>query len=159
MHGRQLHLTPAAPRPPPPTANKQTLPQNFHRFSGANTLAALVSGASARAAEDAAPEELKDAALAVLRRIHPGVEVPQPVAYTVSQWASGARGAAGGRRGLHGAAQAGCGASFASHWRVVPSRPGMRGAGRTPPAPQAALPTTRLPATSLLMWHLAARPC
>ncbi|PRW44477.1 lysine-specific histone demethylase 1-like protein 3 isoform A [Chlorella sorokiniana] len=61
---------------------------NFHRFSGANTLAALVSGASARAAEDAPPEELRDAALAVLRRIHPGVEVPEPVAYTVSKWAS-----------------------------------------------------------------------
>ena len=64
--------------------------QNFHRFSGANTLAALVSGASARAAEEAAPEELKAAALAVLRRVHPGVEVPEPVAYTVSKWASGA---------------------------------------------------------------------
>ncbi len=65
-------------------------PQNFHRFSGANTLAALVSGASARSAEDAPPEELRDAALAVLRSIHPGVEVPEPVAYTVSKWASGA---------------------------------------------------------------------
>lgn len=64
--------------------------QNFHRFSGANTLAALVSGASARAAEDAPPEELRDAALAVLRRIHPGVDVPEPVAFTVSKWASGA---------------------------------------------------------------------
>lgn len=65
-------------------------PQNFHRFSGANTLAALVSGAAARAAEDAPAEELRDAALAVLRSIHPGVEVPEPVAYTVSKWASGA---------------------------------------------------------------------
>ncbi|KAL4428259.1 hypothetical protein ABPG75_002348 [Micractinium tetrahymenae] len=61
---------------------------NFHRFSGANTLAALVSGAAARAAEDQSPEELKEAAMAVLRRIHPGVEVPEPTAYTVSMWAS-----------------------------------------------------------------------
>ncbi|KAL4433102.1 hypothetical protein ABPG77_006529 [Micractinium sp. CCAP 211/92] len=61
---------------------------NFHRFSGANTLAALVSGAAARAAEQQPAEELKDAAMTVLRRIHPGVEVPEPTAYTVSKWAS-----------------------------------------------------------------------
>lgn len=47
------------------------------------------TGASARAAEEAAPEALKDAALAVLRRVHPGAEVPEPLAYTVSKWASG----------------------------------------------------------------------
>lgn len=28
--------------------------------------------------------------MAVLRRIHPGVEVPEPTAYTASKWASGA---------------------------------------------------------------------
>lgn len=46
-------------------------------------------GSSARTAEEESAEALRDAALAVLRRVHPGVEVPEPTAYTVSKWASG----------------------------------------------------------------------
>ncbi|KAI3428576.1 hypothetical protein D9Q98_007398 [Chlorella vulgaris] len=61
---------------------------NFRRFSGANTLAALVSGASARAVEGVSTEQLRDECLEVLRRVHPGKEVPEPTAYTASQWAS-----------------------------------------------------------------------
>ena len=135
---------------------------NFHRFSGAPTLAALVSGeqavgggggggvplhagepgrqrrrpggcrlhfvpqvakpvssiccpgliragASARSAEEQPAEELRDAALAVLRRVHPGVDVPEPVAWTVSKWASGGagrQGAAQQGRGVHHLGQA-----------------------------------------------------
>jgi monoamine oxidase len=61
---------------------------NFHRFAKAPILAALVSGESATAAETTSDEELKAGAMDVLRALHPGVEVPEPVACTVSRWAS-----------------------------------------------------------------------
>jgi hypothetical protein len=59
---------------------------NFHRFAGAPVLAALVSGAAARAAEGMDDSELRDRAVATLRALHPGVAVPDPVACTVSRW-------------------------------------------------------------------------
>ena len=61
---------------------------NFHRFAGAPILAALVSGESAHAAESASDEELKTRAVEILKAMHPGVNVPEPVACTVSRWAS-----------------------------------------------------------------------
>jgi len=61
---------------------------NFHRFAKAPILAALVSGASATGAEKASDEELKAGAMDVLRALHPGIDIPEPVACTVSRWAS-----------------------------------------------------------------------
>lgn len=61
---------------------------NFHRFAGAPILAALVSGDSAHSAEKRSDEELKTSAVEILKAMHPGVEVPEPVACTVSRWAS-----------------------------------------------------------------------
>lgn len=46
------------------------------------------AGASARAVEGVSTEQLRDECLEVLRRVHPGKEVPEPTAYTASQWAS-----------------------------------------------------------------------
>lgn len=47
------------------------------------------AGAAARAAEEQPAEELRDACLGVLRRLHPGLELPAPTAYTATKWASG----------------------------------------------------------------------
>ena len=61
---------------------------NFHRFTGVPILAALVSGESAHAAETMPDKELQAQALTVLRAMHPGVDVPPPVACHVSRWNS-----------------------------------------------------------------------
>lgn len=61
---------------------------NFHRFAKAPILAALVSGESATTAETTSDEELKAGAMDVLRALHPGIDIPEPVACTVSRWAS-----------------------------------------------------------------------
>jgi len=61
---------------------------NFHRFTKAPILAALVSGESATGAETASDEDLKAGAMDVLRALHPGIDIPEPVACTVSRWAS-----------------------------------------------------------------------
>ena len=61
---------------------------NFHRFTGLPILVALVAGEAAHAAESASDEELREGALAMLRGMHPGLEIPHPVACTVSRWAA-----------------------------------------------------------------------
>lgn len=61
---------------------------NIHRFSGTPILAALVSGKAAHVNESSTEEELKDIAMETLRSIFKNEDVPTPVAYHVTRWAS-----------------------------------------------------------------------
>lgn len=66
---------------------------NFHRFSQVPILAALISGEAAHQAESLTAEQLKDKAMETLRSLFDKKDdestvVTEPVAYTVSRWAS-----------------------------------------------------------------------
>ena len=61
---------------------------NIHRFSGTPVLAALVSGKAAHVNESTPEEDLKCIAMETLTSIFKDIDVPAPVAYHVTRWAS-----------------------------------------------------------------------
>jgi len=61
---------------------------NLEPAAGAPMLSGLLSGRSARKAEAQGDEELRQSAMRLLRRAFPGKELPDPVAFHVTRWAS-----------------------------------------------------------------------
>lgn len=61
---------------------------NIHRFSGTPILAALISGKAAHVNESTPDGDLKDVAIATLKSVFKDSEIPNPVAYHVTRWAS-----------------------------------------------------------------------